>query len=78
MLIRRQIDPEPGQDPEPAFYRCAGPAATPVPELIRVAATLVLAPATCMAATLDWSNWRRRRQHQARICHYRRRGHRPP
>ena len=22
-----------------------------------------------------WSNWRRRRQHQARICHYRRRGY---
>jgi SRSO17 transposase len=38
LLVRRQIDPEPGKDPELAFYRCAGPAATPVPELIRVAA----------------------------------------
>lgn len=37
LLVRRQIDPEPGKDPELAFYRCAGPAATPVPELIRVA-----------------------------------------
>ena len=36
LLVRRQIDPPPGKDPELAFYRCAGPAATPVPELIRV------------------------------------------
>lgn len=27
----------PGKDPELAFYRCAGPVNTPVPELIRVA-----------------------------------------
>ncbi|TVL91346.1 hypothetical protein CD790_18405 [Streptomyces sp. SAJ15] len=27
---------------------------------------------------LHWSHWRRRRQHQARICHYKRRGHTPP
>ena len=38
LLVRRQINPPPGKDPELAFYRCAGPAATPVPELIRVAA----------------------------------------
>jgi SRSO17 transposase len=38
LLVRRQIDPPPGKDPELAFYRCAGPAATPVPELIRIAA----------------------------------------
>jgi SRSO17 transposase len=37
LLVRRQIDPQPGKDPELAFYRCAGPAATPAPELIRVA-----------------------------------------
>ena len=37
LLVRRQIGPPPGKDPELAFYRCAGPAATPVPELIRVA-----------------------------------------
>ena len=23
----------------------------------------------------SWSTWRRRRQHQARLCHYRRRGY---
>jgi SRSO17 transposase len=42
LLVRRQIpsqiNPPPGKDPELAFYRCAGPATTPVPELIRVAA----------------------------------------
>lgn len=38
LLVRRQPDPPPGQAAELAFYRCAGPAATPVPELIRVAA----------------------------------------
>jgi len=38
LLVRRQIEPEPGEDRELAFYRCAGPAATPIPELIRVAA----------------------------------------
>jgi SRSO17 transposase len=36
LLVRRQIDPPPGKAPELAFYRCAGPLATPVPELIRV------------------------------------------
>jgi SRSO17 transposase len=37
LLVRRQIGPAPDKDPELAFYRCAGPTATPVPELIRVA-----------------------------------------
>jgi hypothetical protein len=23
----------------------------------------------------SWSRWRRKRQHQARVCHYRRRGY---
>jgi hypothetical protein len=31
-VVRRQINPPPGKDPELAFYRCAGPATTPVPE----------------------------------------------
>lgn len=38
LLVRRQIDPAPGMASELAFYRCAGPVNTPVPELIRVAA----------------------------------------
>lgn len=37
LLIRRQIT-TPGSTGELAFYRCAGPAATPVAELVRVAA----------------------------------------
>ena len=41
LLVRRQIpsqiNPEPGKEPELAFYRCAGPGATPVPELVRIA-----------------------------------------
>jgi SRSO17 transposase len=38
LLVRRQIDPPSGTAPALAFYRCAGPVNTPVPELIRVAA----------------------------------------
>jgi hypothetical protein len=26
-------------------------------------------------AIWSWSRWRRKRQHQARLCHYQRRGH---
>jgi SRSO17 transposase len=38
LLVRRQTQPGPGkQHRELAFYRCAGPAATPLRELIRVA-----------------------------------------
>jgi SRSO17 transposase len=37
LLVRRQSTPAPGKAPELAFYRCAGPAPTPAPELIRVA-----------------------------------------
>ena len=37
LLVRRQVGPAPGKVAELAFYRCAGPVNTPVPELIRVA-----------------------------------------
>ena len=38
LLVRRQTEPGPGKTHrELAFYRCAGPAATPLRELIRVA-----------------------------------------
>ena len=37
LLVRRQIVHDPGTAPELAFYRCAGPARTPVAELVRVA-----------------------------------------
>jgi SRSO17 transposase len=112
---------------ELAFYRCAGPAATPLPELIRVAGARCAIeecfqtakneagldhyqvrsfrawyarrpqpdppvdqrhpptprrprthPADLQTTLMHWSRWRRERQHQARTCHYRRRGERPP
>lgn len=47
-------------------------------EIRRLLAHTVLAPAHRLAHLLRWSHWRRHRQHQARTCHYRRRGHRPP
>jgi hypothetical protein len=33
---------------------------------------------TCIDHVIHWSDWRRRRQHEARVSHYRRRGERPP
>jgi hypothetical protein len=50
LLVRRQIDPPPGTAPALAFYRCAGPVNTPVPELIRVAAAR-WAIEECLCAT---------------------------
>jgi hypothetical protein len=47
-------------------------------EIRRLLAALALAPARTVESVIGWSIWRRRRQHQARTCHYRRRGHRPP
>ena len=44
----------------------------------RLLAATVLAPVHCLTHILNWSHWRRRRQHQARACHHRRWGHRPP
>lgn len=37
LLLRRQITTTPDTIPELAFYRCTGPAATPVADLVRVA-----------------------------------------
>jgi len=40
LLVRQQTEPTDGKTvPERAYYRCAGPATTPLPELIRVAGT---------------------------------------
>jgi hypothetical protein len=47
-------------------------------EIRRLLAALALSPLTRIDQILHWSDWRRERQHQARTCHYRRRGHRPP
>lgn len=45
-------------------------------EIRRLLAALV--PAASRVSTISWSIWRRRRQHQARASHYRRRGERLP
>jgi SRSO17 transposase len=51
LLLRRQVEPSPGKTTrELAFYRCAGPATTPLRELIRVAATR-WAIEECLCAT---------------------------
>ncbi len=42
---------------------------------LALALALALGSARCARHVWAWSNWRRRRQHQARLSHYRRRGH---
>ncbi len=49
-----------------------------LPEIRRLLAKLVLTVQHAVDHVWNWSTWRRRRQHQARTCHYRRRGHTPP
>jgi len=44
-------------------------------ELRRLLISLVQARAPDPEDVWSWSRWRRRRQYQARICHYRRRGY---
>jgi SRSO17 transposase len=65
LLVRRQIDPPPGKDPELAFYRCAGPTTTPVPELIRVAGARWAIEECCQTA-----------KNEAGLDHYQVRGYR--
>ena len=48
-----------------------------VPEIRRLLVQLILRHAHPDEHVWSWSNWRRRRQHQARTSHYRRRGHLP-
>lgn len=49
-----------------------------LPEVRRLLVKLVLAAHHTLEHVWNWSTWRRKRQHQARNCHYRRRGHQPP
>lgn len=44
-------------------------------ELRRLLISLVRPRAPDPQAVWSWSRWRRRRQYQARLCHYRRRGY---
>jgi hypothetical protein len=46
-----------------------------VPEIRRLLISLIQARAPDPDRVWSWSRWRRRRQHQARVCHYRRRGY---
>ena len=46
-----------------------------LPEIRRLLIKLVLRVATTTDDVWAWSAWRRRRQHQARLSHYKRRGH---
>jgi hypothetical protein len=47
----------------------------PLPEIRRLLIALMIRHAPEPAHVWAWSTWRRRRQHQARHAHYRRRGH---
>ena len=46
-----------------------------LPEIRRLLIALIQACAPDPEHVWSWSRWRRRRQHQARLCHYRRRGY---
>ena len=46
-----------------------------LPEIRRLLINLIQARAPDPEHVWSWSRWRRRRQHQARLCHYRRRGY---
>jgi hypothetical protein len=47
-----------------------------LPEIRRLLIGLIQRYAPDPEAVGSWSRWRRRRQYQARLCHYRRRGYR--
>ena len=46
-----------------------------VPEIRRLLVGLIQRYAPDHETVWSWSRWRRRRQHQARLCHYRHRGY---
>jgi len=46
-----------------------------LPEIRRLFTSLIQACAPDPERIWSWSAWRRRRQYQARLCHYRRRGY---
>ena len=46
-----------------------------LPEIRRLLISLIQTCAPDPEHTWSRSTWRRRRQHQARLCHYRRRGY---
>lgn len=46
-----------------------------LPEIRRLLVAFILTTPHDADHIWNWSRWRRRRQHQARLGHYRRRGH---
>jgi hypothetical protein len=46
-----------------------------LPEIRRLLVSLIQACTPDPEHVWAWSTWRRRRQYQARLCHYRRRGY---
>ncbi|MPZ62967.1 MAG: hypothetical protein GEU93_17090 [Propionibacteriales bacterium] len=69
-----------GRNENPCHKRGAGTSDQDVidytlPEIRRLLVHLILRHAPEPDHVWAWSTWRRRRQHQARQCHYRRRGH---
>jgi hypothetical protein len=46
-----------------------------LPEIRRLLINLIQARAPQPERVWSWSDWRRRRQYQARLCHYRSRGY---
>jgi hypothetical protein len=46
-----------------------------LPEIRRLLITLIQSYSPDPRRVWSWSRWRRRRQYQARLCHYRRRGY---
>ena len=46
-----------------------------LPEIRRLLISLIQSCSPDPGASGRWSRWRRRRQYQARLCHYRQRGY---
>ena len=46
-----------------------------LPEIRRLLTALIQATMPDPGHVWAWSHWRRKRQHQARLCHYKRRGY---
>jgi hypothetical protein len=46
-----------------------------LPEIRRLLINLIQSYSPDPVRVWSWSRWRRRRQYQARLCHYRRRGY---
>lgn len=46
-----------------------------LPEVRRLLINLALQPLHVAGHVWSWSTWQRRRQHQARLSHYKRRGY---